>query len=167
MSLQEEEQEAIDAIKRLLDGALPSTRPGRLQCYPTCPLLRVPSTEQEAANDPRFDKPSAQDHSAPSHSSDKNGANLFKVAPFFIIFLQMVWRCLIAVYAAPLLGLRAIAALFTQCQTNYHPTALPFVFPVPGLVMVNLIMIVRIIRIIMSGQSHDAARPGHSAGTAA
>lgn len=117
------QQEAREALKTLLMGALEEVQPPDDLCrHPYCPYLKPRQTNQEAANDASFCKCSDQTGPDASHSSDKNGANLFKAAPFFIIFLQMGWRCLVAVYAAPLLGLRALAALIPQCQTNYHPT---------------------------------------------
>lgn len=118
-----EQEEAHAALKALLAGALEEVHPPDNVCRrPYCPYLSPRQTHQEAVNDASFCSSNGQTRPDASHSSDKNGANLFKAAPFFIIFLQMVWRCLIAVYAAPLLGLQALAALFTQCQTNYHPT---------------------------------------------
>jgi len=117
-------QEALDALKDLLNGALDEIEPPDNACRrPYCPYLTPRQTHRDAANDASFCSSSGQTRPDASHSSDKNGANLFKVAPFFLIFLQMVWRCLIVAYAAPLLGLRALDALLTQCQTNYHPTA--------------------------------------------
>lgn len=118
-----EQEEARQALKRALDDAFVETSPSSLCNRPYCPYVKPRQTSQEAANDAAFCSSSDQTQPDASHFSDKNGANPIKAAPFFLIFLQMVLRFLISVHAAPLLGLRAIAALITQCQTNYHPTA--------------------------------------------
>ena len=118
-----EEQEAHDALKALLVGALEKVLPPVNVCrHPSCPYLKPRHSTQEAANDASFCKCSDQSCPNASHSSDKNGASLFKTAPFFIIFVQMVLRSLNAAYTALLLGFRALAATISQCQTNYHPT---------------------------------------------
>lgn len=118
-----EQEEARQALKRALDDAFVETSPPSHCNRPYCPYVEPRQTNQEAANDAAFCNSSDQTQPDASHSSDKNGANPIKAAPFFLTFLQMVLRCLKACFSAPLLAFLAIVALSTQCQTNYHPTA--------------------------------------------
>lgn len=86
MSLSEEEQEAVAEIKRLLDAAV--AEPAGQSCtHPHCPHRAAIRPMHRAANDVAF-CPLEQDCPMTPHSDDKNGANLCKVAPFILIFVQ-------------------------------------------------------------------------------
>jgi hypothetical protein len=80
------QDEAEEALRKLLTGAFEkaSPRSGKppLPCYP----LTLRPTSEEASNDARFgDEPC----SGARPGDDKHGANLLKLAPFFIAFLHV------------------------------------------------------------------------------
>ncbi|MBN4664209.1 hypothetical protein HUS70_03275 [Pandoraea nosoerga] len=116
-----QEEEPEQALKRALDNALESSSPTGLQCYSK---YGSPDGGRNAANDPRYGQPGVQNRGIASHSSDKNGANLLKIAPFLIAFLHFFLDDPGQVIAAWLLALWPFLSPFLRRQNNHHPTSI-------------------------------------------